>query len=54
MLVAPSLTSDVSDEVAQELQMPIGLQMLGDVEEPLPARPATLKDLGTPDRIVME
>ena len=41
-------------EVAQELQMPIGPQMLDDVEEPMPARPATLKDPGTPDQIVME
>ena len=54
MLVAPLLTAGVSDEVAQELQMPIGPQMLDDVEEPMPARPATLKDPGTPDRIVME
>ena len=54
MLVAPSLTADVSDEVAQELQMPIGPQMVGDVEEPMPASPATLKAPGTPDRIAME
>ena len=34
--------------------MPMGPQMLDDVEEPVPARPATLGDPGTPDRIVME
>ena len=54
MSVAPLLTAGVSDEVAQELQMPMGPQMLEDVEEPMPARPATLSDPGTPDRIVME
>ena len=54
MLVAPLLTAGVSDEVAQELQMPIGPQMLDDVAEPMPARPATLKDPGTPNQIVME
>ena len=48
------LKAGVSDEVAQELQMPIGPQMLEDVEEPMLARPATLRDPGTPDRIVME
>ena len=48
------MTAGVSDEVAQELQMPIGPQILDDVEKPMPARPATLKDPGTPDRIVME
>ena len=47
MLVAPLLTAGVSDEVAQELQVPIGPQMLDDVEEPMLARPATLKDPGT-------
>ena len=54
MLVAPLSTAGVSDEVAQELQMPMGPQMLEDVEEPMPARPATLRDPGTPDQIVME
>ena len=34
--------------------MLIGPQMLGDIEEPMLVRPATLKDPGTPDRIVME
>ena len=28
--------------------------LLEDVEEPMPARPATLRDPGTPDQIVME
>ena len=54
MLVAPLPTAGVSDEVAQELQMPIGPQMLHDVEELMLVRLATRKDLGTPDRIVME
>ena len=49
MLVAP-LPASVSDEVAQELQMPISPQMLDDVED----RPATLKDPGNPDQIVMQ
>ena len=48
MLVAPLSTVGVSDEVAQELQMLMGPQMLEDVEEPMPARPATLRDAGTP------
>ena len=38
----------------KEIQMPVGPQMLEDVEEPMPARPATLRDPGTPDQIVME
>ena len=42
------------DEVAQELKVPMGPQMLEDVEEPMVARSATLRDLGTPDPIVME
>ena len=54
MLVAPLSTAGVSDEVAQELQMPMDPQMLEDVEEPMPARPATLRVPGTPDQIVME
>ena len=48
------LTAVVSDEVAQELQKPMGPQMLKDVEEPMLARSATLKDLGTPDQLVLE
>ena len=54
MLIAPLSTAGVSDEVAQELQMPMGPQMLEDVEEPMLARLATLRDPGTPDQIVME
>ena len=54
MLVAPVVTAGVSDDVAQELQMPMGPQTLEDVEEPMPARPATLRDPGTPDQIVTE
>ena len=34
--------------------MPMHPQMLDDVEEPMPARPTTLRDPGTPDQIVME
>ena len=54
MLIAPFSTAGVSDEVAQELQMPMGPQMLEDVEEPMLVRPATLRDPGTPEQIVME
>ena len=53
-MVAPLTTDGVSDEVAQEIQMPVGPQTLEDFEEPMPARPATLRDPGTPDQIVME
>ena len=53
-MVAPLTTAGVSDEVAQELQMPMGPQMLEDVEEPMPPRPATLRDPGTPDPMVMD
>ena len=53
-MVAPLTTAGVSDEVAQEIQMPVGPQMLEDVEEPMLARPATLRDPGTPDQIVTE
>ena len=34
--------------------MPMGPQVLEDVEEPMLARPVTLRDHGTPDQIVME
>ena len=54
MLVAPLSTAGAGDEVAQELQMPNSPQMLDDVQEPMLARLATLKDPGTPDQIVME
>ena len=48
MLMAPLVTAGVSDDVASELQMPIGPQTLDDVEEPMPARPATpVQDRGT-------
>ena len=52
-MVAPLTTAGVSDEVAQEIQMRVRPQMLEDVEEPMPARPATLRDPSTPDQIVM-
>ena len=48
------MTAGVSDDVAQELQMPIGPQSLDDLEEPISARPATLQDPGTPDPIVLD
>ena len=54
MLMAPSVTAGVSDDVTQELQMPMGQQTLDDAEEPTPARPATLKDPGTLDQIVLD
>ena len=54
MMVAPLTTAGVSDEVAQELHMPMGPQMLEDVDEPMHARPTTLRDPGTPDQIMME
>ena len=54
MMAAPLTTAGVSDKVAQELQMPMGPQMLEGVKEPMPARLATLRDPGTPDQIVME
>ena len=53
-MVAPLTTAAVGDEVTQEIQMPVGPQMLEDVEDPMPARPATLRDPGTPDQTVME
>ena len=53
-MVAPLSTAGVSDEVAQELHMPMGPQVLEDVEEPMLACFATLTDPGTPDQIVME
>ena len=32
----------------------MGPQVLEDVEEPMPSRPATLKDAGIPDQIVLD
>ena len=40
----PLVTAGVSDDVAQELQMPTGPQALGDVEDQVQSRPATFKD----------
>ena len=51
--MTPLMSAGVGDEVAQELQMPIGPQALEDVEEPMPARLATLNDPGTPDQVVL-
>ena len=53
-MVAPLTTAGVSDKVAQEIQVPVGPQMLEDVEEPMLARPATLSDPGTPDQSIPE
>ena len=52
--MAPLLTAGVSDEVVQELQIPIGPQILDDVEDSMPARLPTLKDPSTPDPVVLE
>ena len=52
--MAPLVTAGVSNDVAQEVRMPIGPQALGDVEEPMPSRLATLKDPSTPDQIVLD
>ena len=52
--MAPLVTAGLSDDVAQELQMPIGPQTLDDVEGPMPSRPATLKDFGTLNQIVLD
>ena len=54
MLIAPLVTAGVSDGAAQEFRMPIGPQALEDEEEPMPSCPATLKDLDTPDQIVLD
>ena len=48
MMVEPLSTAGVSDEVAQKLQMPMGQRMLEDVDEPMLARPTTLRDPGIP------
>ena len=45
MLVAPLTTAGVSDKVAQEIQMPVGPQMLEDVEEPMLAIVSNLEDV---------
>ena len=52
--MAPLVTAGVSDDVTQELQMPIDPQTLDDVEEPMPARLATLKNPSTLDKIVLD
>ena len=54
MLMAPLVTAGVSDDVAQELQMPIVPRALDDVEEPIPSRPVTHNDPGTPDQTVLD
>ena len=53
-LISPLTATEVSDDAAQELQMPIGSQALSDVEEPMPSRLATLRDPGTSDQIVVD
>ena len=54
MLMVSLVSAGVSDEVAQELQMPIGPHALEGVGEPTPSRPATLKDPGTPAQFVLD
>ena len=54
MLMAHLMTAGVSDDVAQELHILIRPQALEDVEEPLPCRPATLRDPGNRDQIVLD
>ena len=49
-LISPLQATGVTDDVPQELQMPIGPRALSDVEEPMPSRPATLRDPDTPDQ----
>ena len=44
----------MSDDVAQEIQIPIGLQAMSDVDELMHSRPATLRDPVSPDQIVVE
>ena len=46
MLMSPLMTAVASDDVAQEIQMPIDPQALEDVEEPMLSRPVSLKDPG--------
>ena len=52
--MTPLVTAGVSDDVAQDVQMLIGPHPLEGVEEPMLSRPATLKDPGTPDQIVLD
>ena len=47
------VTVGVSDDVAQELRR-LAAQALKDVEEPMPSRPATLRDPGTLDQTVLD
>ena len=53
-LMAPLVTAGVSDDVAQELQMPTGPQAVEDAKALMPSRLATLEDPGTPDQIVLD
>ena len=48
------MVTAVSGDVAQELQSPIGLQAMSDVDELMPSRPATPRDPVAPDQIVVE
>ena len=52
--MTPLVTAGASDDVAQELRMPIGPQALEDVEESMPSRPVTFEGPGTPDPIVLD
>ena len=44
----------VSDDVAQELHIPIGLQTISDVDELMHSNPASFRDPVSPDQIVVE
>ena len=44
----------MSDNVAQEIQIPIGLRAMNVVDELMHSRPATLRDPVSPDQIVVE
>ena len=54
MLMLLLATAGESDDVAQELQMPLGPQALADAEETMPSRPATLNDPGIIDQILLD
>ena len=44
----------MSDDVAQKLHIPIGVQAMSDVDELMPSRPATPRNPVSPDQIVVE
>ena len=50
--MAPSVTAGVSDDVAQDADWPANVGRCG--RNPMPARPATIKDPGISDQIVRD